>query len=435
MGGCGGCKQQKDGSAVAVQEKPLGPGEADERIVNMRFELCNLCDEVVQKDDGTATNRRLFGEFRGHQWCGNPNDARTKFNPEKFGLGRRLDLETAHRDAACPRGKWGPGDAFARGIIPVYVTAEKPGQVEEGVIDYIGPTRTKDNVTDCTGIGDTLVQSVVCQALRRERPKHKVRFCTLSGRVEWARFGNHSDDVDSIDRPNRIPGEHAMHSARMLAVEIDATARMRGQCRQQVLAQMAGLPPESVSSWDYDIPQHQRDHAAEFLEHPLREERPIVSLAPQCKSPSRQWPIRHWVHLGDMLKREGLAVFILAEPIPEGVAHWIKGIPFRRFNSNDPLAIAAVVEKADLLVSNDSGMAHLAGFVGTKATAVCGATDGQVAFGGWPTVRPIQAPGPCTACLWFQDGGWQPWCSYGCETMQTLKPGDVKRVSLQYMSE
>lgn len=432
-GGCRGCGKKRSGAAV--KERKRSPGDVDDRILGMRLQICQLCEEAVQGEDGAATKRKLLGEYRGTLYCGNPNDARTDFNPERFGMGKALKPAAKTGETVCPRSKWGPGSNFAGGIIPMFVTPDKQGEVEKGVIDYIGPTRTVDtSMTDCTGIGDTLVQCVVAQAMRREKQDNRVRFVTVSHRTNWARFAFNSEFVDSLDREDRRPGEFAIHSAPMLAVEIDATARMRGYCRQQVLAEIAGINPEATKEWDYRIPQQQRDYAESFLAAPLREDRPIVAMAPQCNAASRQWPIRHWVHLGHMLKETGVRVFILSEPIPQGQAHWIKGIPFKRFASHDPLAIAAVIERSDLLISNDSGMAHLAGFVGTRATAICGATDGGVAFGGWPTVLPIQAPGPCSACLWYQDGGWKPWCSYGCDAMNELKPLTVKMRSLDHMS-
>lgn len=433
-GGCRGCGKKKTGAAV--EDKKRLKGNVDERIYTMRLQICQLCEEAVQSDAGRPTNQKILGQYMGTLFCGNPNDARTDFNPERYGMGKALKEAAKKKETACPRGKWGPDSNFAAGIIPMYVSPDRQNGIEHGVIDYIGPTRTREtNMTDCTGIGDTVVQCVVAQALRRERPTSTVRFVTVSHRISWAKFAFNSDFVDALDREGRRPGEFAMHSAPMLAVEIDGTARERGYCRQEVLAEIAGIPASSTKQWDYHIPDEQMKYAEAFLAGPIREGRPIVALAPQCNASSRQWPIRHWVHLGHLLKESGVRVFILAEPIAPGQAHWIKGIPYKRFQSHDPRAIAAVIKRADLLISNDSGMAHLAGFVGTKATAICGATDGEVAFGGWPTVKPIQAPGPCSACLWYQDGGWKPWCSYGCDAMHELKPNVVKMRSLAHMND
>jgi len=434
-GGCRGCGKK---TGAAVKEKPRGGGKIDDRILNMRLQICQMCNEAVMDENGNATSQKLLGEYQQTLFCGNPNDARTDFSPERYGIGKPLKKVASLHDGACPRSKWGPGANFAAGIIPMYVTPSIQGGVEKGVFYFNGSARHREtNMTDCTGIGDTMVQCVVAQALARERPDWRVRFVTVEHRTRWARFAFNSDFVDSLSNKDRRPGENTRHSALMMAVEIDGTAKDRGLCRQEVLAQMAGLPVESTHQWDYHIPEDDRNYASEFLATPIREGRKIIALAPQCNAASRQWPIRHWVHLGHMLKKSGHRVYILSEPIPPRQAHWIKAIPFKRFQSNNPRAIAAVIERSDLLISNDSGMAHVAGFVGTKATAICGATNGRVAFGGWPTVKPIQAEGPCTGCLSYKgddsNPGWMPWCSYGCEIMNDLKPRDVEAISLRHM--
>ena len=89
------------------------------------------------------------------------------------------------------------------------------------------------------------------------------------------------------------------------------------------------------------------------------------------------------------------------------------------------MKIAAVIEKTDIVLGNDSGMCHVAGFLRKPALALCAPTSGSIAFGGWPTVRWMQAEGSCTGCLWYQDDGWKPWCGFGCELLADIKPNKV----------
>ncbi len=75
-----------------------------------------------------------------------------------------------------------------------------------------------------------------------------------------------------------------------------------------------------------------------------------------------------------------------------------------------------------MVIANDSGMAHVAGFLRIPTLAICAPTDGDVVFGGYESVRVIQAKGSCTGCLWFKENGFKPWCAKGCDIMHDTKP-------------
>jgi len=77
------------------------------------------------------------------------------------------------------------------------------------------------------------------------------------------------------------------------------------------------------------------------------------------------------------------------------------------------------------VLGNDSGMLHMAGFLGIPSIAVCGPTDGNIVFGGYKSVEIIQGPGECTGCLWFKSNGYTPWCSHGCKVIERVTATDV----------
>jgi hypothetical protein len=303
------------------------------------------------------------------------------------------------------------------------------GSIEEDVYEFIGPAKSGlDGMIDCTGIGDTMVQGVAAQAIfdAKRREGLRMRFVTIESRMAWAELATAGKmPIANFGDADRGKARWSVHSAPIKAVEIDATCRLHGMCRQEFIAREHRIPKDDVHSWDVNLKPEAVQKAREFLRTPLRESRPIVALSPFTNAEVRQWPMRHWVQLAQRFRKEGFAIYTIDRPHDDNKPNRTKAFPGPKFGSNDPHEVAAIVSLSNVLVGNDSGMPHVAGFVGTPAVAICGPTVGKIAFGGWPSVVPIQAPAECTGCLWFQDGGWKPWCGFGCEALADLKPLSV----------
>ena len=415
------------GEPTALSKRaPVEPAKADALLTKMRVELCHRCGEVVLDADGNPTDQRLAGQWNSKLHCGNPTDERTATDPARFGWGCPVEDRAIEDDAVCPRKKWGPGRNFYDTALPI-IPIER-GETLPGVIDFIGPTRTPEGVNDCSGIGDVMVQGVVAQAVQRFNKARglRVRFITVAARLKWAKMVCPDLEVLALDDATRVPGEFTQHSAPLRLLELDASCKMLGQNRHQFIAQQFGIPHAEVEQWDVPLDEAKLAEADEYLSIPKKAGRPVVCVSPFANSSSRQWPLRHWIELIDKLKKElKVAVFITASPGDAERLGKGKAFPTRKFTSTDPQLVAAMLSRCDLVLGNDSGMVHVAGLLRRPAIAICAPTLGSVAFGGWPTVSHIQADGPCSGCLWFQDGGWKPWCTYGCDQLADIKPAMV----------
>lgn len=430
---CAGCAEKAKKAAeqgkripgtIRFTAKKGQPLKAASRVRDMRRKLCAMCREFVYDEEGKPTLEKLYAPYKGNYYCGDPNEPRTDTDEKRFGCGCNVDDRVQWETAVCPRGRWGPGKRVSANVIAYF---DQPmGNVQSDLYDFIGPARCgRDGTLDCTGIGDVMVQGVAAQAVFHQKVKEgvRVRFVAVAGRERWAELSTGGlMEVVNFEDPHRSRALYAVHSAPIKAVEIDATCRLRGICRQELIAMEHFTAPEDTHKWKVNIPDEARKKAGEFLLHPKREQRPIIALSPWTNAIVRQWPIRHWAQLSDLLKREGFAVCLLDPPRAKGKTAPSDAFPFPKFRSGNPWEVAATISDVDMVVGNDSGMPHVAGFVGTPAIAICGPTVGTVAFGGWPTVHPIQSPAECTGCLWFQDGGWKPWCSFGCQTLNELQP-------------
>lgn len=399
------------------------PRKEDDKLIEARRKICAECTQLVHDVDGNDTEELLRREIDGKHFCGDPNNPDALNDARRYGCGCEIEERTKWKQSFCPRGFWGPGAKFHSVFLPVIVKNDK--DTVPATFDYVGPAHVQGaDFLDYAGIGDTMQQSVIAQALQRKKHAEgiNVRFTTVQNKIRWAKWSLRTTGMEilNISDSERRIGEYTACSSYLRMVELDATCEMAGLGRMPYIAKRLGLSPEDILSWEVSISEEHLGRAQDYLRVPLKEGRPVVALVPFANSGMRQWPLRHFHQLMDRLKTHGIAVYIIDAPRPKG--HPVYQLPVKRFQSDDPEMVAAIIKSTDLVISNDSGMAHLAGYVGSKALAICGVTRGTTVFSGWPSVTPLQAPGECTGCSYYQDNGWKRWCSWGCNLMQNLEP-------------
>jgi hypothetical protein len=147
---------------------------------------------------------------------------------------------------------------------------------------------------------------------------------------------------------------------------------------------------------------------------------PLVVLFPQTAWTTREWPASYWVDLAWQLKAAGVATVVLMSPKDERFtntpAHWW-GTPIVR--------VAALVERAALVVGNDSFPAHLAGAIGTPTVALMGPTRPTV-FAHAPSVTCLGSGAiDCTGCHFAAP--FRAACDQGCQSLFRLFPEVVLR--------
>lgn len=171
----------------------------------------------------------------------------------------------------------------------------------------------------------------------------------------------------------------------------------RGQLRGPLLAPALRhrLPPRAAHlAQEYlDL----LDPAPELEDHPPRlavapcwaEER----LGPLCRKlperfaalapgaiygPAKAWPAEHYRDLARALAADGLPVVVVGSPAEAGIGEAIReGSPgvLNWCGATDLAGLAAVLSRADLVVSNDSGPMHLAAALGRPQVAIFGSTS------------------------------------------------------------
>lgn len=139
---------------------------------------------------------------------------------------------------------------------------------------------------------------------------------------------------------------------------------------QRYAMALEGKPPQPGDL----IPQihlsdAERDVAATALA-PLSDQRPLVALHPYATHPAKQWPRQHWHTLTTLLSDAGYDWFVVGRDTEPLLTN--DGREFT--NRTDLRETCALMQRADILVTADSGPMHLACGVGTPVVALFGPT-------------------------------------------------------------
>ncbi len=117
-------------------------------------------------------------------------------------------------------------------------------------------------------------------------------------------------------------------------------------------------------------------------------QRPVIAVSPGAKSSIKRWPGEKFsLLLGRLIKELGAQIIIVGDsadtPLARDISVDKEGV--MDLSGRTTLGqLASLLERSDLLITNDSAPLHLAGAVDTKVLAIFGPTD-PAAYG--PTGR------------------------------------------------
>jgi heptosyltransferase II len=117
---------------------------------------------------------------------------------------------------------------------------------------------------------------------------------------------------------------------------------------------------------------------------------PIAALAPGAVGPGKRWPTESYGALAKALVQDGATVWILGGPLEKELAASIiahAGNGVRDLTGNDLRDAIMALKAADLAVTNDSGLMHIAAAIGTPTIGIFGPTDPRL----WGPLNPLAA--------------------------------------------
>jgi lipopolysaccharide heptosyltransferase II len=148
----------------------------------------------------------------------------------------------------------------------------------------------------------------------------------------------------------------------------------------------AGIPPLGMPQEHsmLRVGEPARQRVAELLALAgIAAERPVIALHPGSgNGNAKRWPLPHWAKLAEMLLAEEDAAIVLIgapddRPLAQGImrrmAHLERVTDLT--GQTTLLELAALLQRADVVVTGDSGPLHVAEAVGTRVVALHGPTD------------------------------------------------------------
>jgi ADP-heptose:LPS heptosyltransferase len=141
------------------------------------------------------------------------------------------------------------------------------------------------------------------------------------------------------------------------------------------------LAPTEDKDYDFFVPQREKEEAEKFLSSAgIVKGDTLVIIHPGGNWPPKRWPKERFAELADRIASEFSAkVVITGAPHDAGLAGDIAGItktgPVNAVGKTTIKLLAALMERADLVISSDSGPMHLAVAVRTKVIALFGPTS------------------------------------------------------------
>jgi heptosyltransferase-2 len=133
------------------------------------------------------------------------------------------------------------------------------------------------------------------------------------------------------------------------------------------------------------------------------DEGPTVAIAPGAVGLGKAWPLAHYSELARMLVARGIGVWVLGGPAEKTLAGDIvraAGRKVRDLTTPDLRNAILALRAADVAVTNDSGLMHIAAALGTPTIAIFGPTSPRL----WAPLNPLAAileppsDRPCPQC-------------------------------------
>ncbi len=136
----------------------------------------------------------------------------------------------------------------------------------------------------------------------------------------------------------------------------------------------------------------------------LNRSRPIAVLCPGAEyGPAKRWPAGHFAELAGMLASRGLAVWLIGsakdKPIADEIAAKCNGAVINLCGRTDLGAAIDLMSLASVVISNDSGLMHVASALGRPLVALYGSSSAAHTPPLDPRARIVKLDIECSPCF------------------------------------
>jgi lipopolysaccharide heptosyltransferase II len=168
------------------------------------------------------------------------------------------------------------------------------------------------------------------------------------------------------------------------------------------------------------------------MQQDVQQAKPVIACHVSSNNgQSKRWPIPYWATLIDKLIREqGAQVIFTGAPVDtpliESVSHRMQEQAINLAGKTSLPQLVALLQRADLVISGDSGPMHIAAAVGTPLIAIHGPTDPALSGPVSPTATILRSDIWCSPCYNARDTADCRFFTTQC--MKNISPAQVLEV-------
>lgn len=182
-----------------------------------------------------------------------------------------------------------------------------------------------------------------------------------------------------------------------------------------------------------DISADRRRAAKELLhKHGVGVAAPLILLCPgSINSRAKRWPLQRYAALGDRLLETGATVALIGSPaereVSTQVCEQMRNAPVVLTGRTTVGEVMGIISIADLLITNDTGPAHIGSAVGTATIVIFGPTNPLTTQPLGTTSEIIRHRPDCAPCM-LRD------CPIDHRCMTAITPEEVFEKALAMIS-
>ena len=179
--------------------------------------------------------------------------------------------------------------------------------------------------------------------------------------------------------PYRVGFETNSGGRRLLHLAAPNNTNQHETARYLDVARLLGIEPESDEP-EVFVDQESQAWGSEFLRRAeINGDSPLIGLNPGAGTTYRRWAIERFAEVGNWLQRRYNAQLCITggpreAALPHELAALING-ETTVITDTTPLQLAAIIQKYNLFISNDTGPMHLSAAVKTSTIALFGASS------------------------------------------------------------
>lgn len=256
------------------------------------------------------------------------------------------------------------------------------------------------------GAGDVIMSIPAVRALKLAFPGAHITYATRPGYFEILHGVAAIDDVASVhdvDLDVSAPWDLIINWCR--AVEDYRVERNRGS-RIESFARHIGLKNLICARPELHFSDEIKAKADELLDG-IVDGQPVVGLVLQAVAWNRTWPphmARQLVRIFERYRPDIKIILIDSQEILGGLFDGFANTLNLCGKTKSFMEAAAVVARCDLLISPDTGLAHVAGATGVPTVTISGSINPEWRFSHYANFDCISATGrvPCAPCMSWQ---------------------------------